>query len=249
MSFRRTPDGIPEEIPSTSIKKTEGHQNKDELKVEINMGDAATEPTKEPVPEPFKEKQPLPNKRGASIMPRSLEELPTEPPAKKTEPSQSLPNQESIDDSGTTIWSASSKAASTEKQAAILPVDGDPMQDPISGWLVVTEGPGKGHFLKLGYGQNSIGRDESQRVSLNFGDRQISRTNHTCVTYDPRGNRFYISKGSDAKNLTYILGADIPVLDTQVLEPYTHIVLGDTTLRFVPFCIDGFTWENTGENA
>lgn len=118
----------------------------------------------------------------------------------------------------------------------------DAMNDPIAGWLVVVSGPGKGNALKMGYGQNSIGRDTGQRVALNFGDAQVSRTNHATVTYDPRGNQFYIQPGSGT-NLTYISGQRTPVMQPQVLEPHSHISLGDTILRFVPLCGETFTWD------
>lgn len=118
----------------------------------------------------------------------------------------------------------------------------DAMNDPISGWLVVVSGPGKGNALKLGYGQNSIGREAGQRVALTFGDSQISRTNHATVTYDPRGNQFYIQPGSGT-NLTYISDQPTPVMQPQILEPFSHISLGDTTLRFVPLCGEAFTWD------
>jgi hypothetical protein len=51
-------------------------------------------------------------------------------------------------------------------------------KEPVVGWLVITSGPGRGQSLQLGYGMNSIGRNEAQRVSLDFGDEEISRENH-----------------------------------------------------------------------
>ena len=113
--------------------------------------------------------------------------------------------------------------------------------EPVVGWLVVIKGPGYGHSVPLGYGRNSIGRAQSERVTLNFGDSNISRTHHASVTYDPRGRKFYISHG-DSNNLTYV--GDKPVLSTEALEPLTDIGIGETVLRFVPFCGENFDWQD-----
>ena len=109
---------------------------------------------------------------------------------------------------------------------------------PVTGWLVVVDGPGKGSAAQLGFGHNTIGRGPAMRVRLDFGDRKISRDTHATLTYDPKGNAFYLQQG---KNLAYIEGE--PVLTPVRLEAGALIGLGDTTLRFVPFCDDAFTWE------
>ena len=114
------------------------------------------------------------------------------------------------------------------------------MEDPISGWLVVVGGPGKGRALTLGYGANSIGRGDTNRVRLDFGDDQVSRGTHATVTYDPRGKRFYVQHGGGT-NLTYL--DDEPVLTPTDLPALNHISLGDTVLRFVPLCGDEFDWQ------
>ena len=109
---------------------------------------------------------------------------------------------------------------------------------PVTGWLVVVDGPGKGSAAQLGFGHNTIGRGPAMRIRLDFGDRKISRDTHATLTYDPKGNAFYLQQG---KNLAYIEGE--PVLNPVRLEAGALIGLGDTTLRFVPFCDDAFTWE------
>src|SRR5688572_26193414 len=81
----------------------------------------------------------------------------------------------------------------------------DPMKDPVVGWLVVIFGPGRGASLNLGYGRNSIGRGDEERVSLHFGDEQISRIGHAILTYDPRSRKYFLQAGQ-GPNLTYIEG-------------------------------------------
>ena len=125
------------------------------------------------------------------------------------------------------------------------PRDSDAMDDPPVGWLVIVDGPGKGHVARLGVGTNSIGRDPAQRVSLSYGDEMISRAGHAVVTYDPRGNRFYIQQGSGT-NLIYI--DDQPVLAVRKLDPLTHVTIGNTVVRFVPLCGEHFRWDESPES-
>ena len=116
------------------------------------------------------------------------------------------------------------------------------MDDPVVGWLVVVEGPGKGRAMQLGYGSNSLGRGATDRVKLDFGDDQISRNGHAVVTYDPRGRKFYVQHGGGT-NLTYL--GDQPVLAPAELPALSHITIGNTVLRFVPLCGAEFDWQDT----
>jgi pSer/pThr/pTyr-binding forkhead associated (FHA) protein len=105
----------------------------------------------------------------------------------------------------------------------------------------VVEGPGRGKSVTLGYGMNTIGRESGNRVSLAFGDTQISRTKHATLTYDPRGRKFFIQHG-DSTNLTYV--GEQPVLSPVLLNSGDLIRLGDTTvLKFIPLCGDDFNWD------
>ena len=122
----------------------------------------------------------------------------------------------------------------------------DAMSDPVVGWLVVVEGPGKGRAMQLGYGMNAIGRGATDRVKLDFGDDQISRNEHAVVTYDPHGRKFYVQHGGGT-NLTYL--GDVPVLTPVELPALSHIAIGNTVLRFVPLCGDGFDWQDLKESA
>ena len=119
----------------------------------------------------------------------------------------------------------------------------DGMNDPTVGWLVVVDGPGMGQVCRLGYGVNSLGRGGKSRVKLDFGDGEISREDHATVTYDPKGRQYYIQHGG-GMNLTYL--DDEPVLAPTPLDALRHIVLGATTLRFVPLCGTEFDWQDLG---
>lgn len=113
------------------------------------------------------------------------------------------------------------------------------IDDPVVGWLVVVEGPGRGRAIALGYGMSSIGRSPDERICLDFGDEQISRENHAVVTYDTRGRKFYVQHGG-GKNLTYL--GDEPVLSPAELKAGDEISLGNSKLRFIPLCGPDFEW-------
>ncbi|GAA5218261.1 FHA domain-containing protein [Corallincola platygyrae] len=131
-------------------------------------------------------------------------------------------------------------AASGAPVSAPIEPQGDAMADPLSGWLVITGGPGMGHALRLGYGVNAIGRDQDQRVILDFGDDQISRKQHALVTYDPKGRKFYLQQGGGT-NLVYM--DDAPVLTPTELKPGVELTIGATELKFMPLCGPDFDWQ------
>ena len=108
------------------------------------------------------------------------------------------------------------------------------------GWLVVVDGPGRGHSFELGMGVNALGRAATQKVALDFGDQEIHREKHALVVFDPKSRRFFLQGSPDARNLTY-LGDDL-VLTPVALRGGETIVIGATSLRFVPFCGPDFGW-------
>jgi hypothetical protein len=112
-------------------------------------------------------------------------------------------------------------------------------KDPLVGWLVVVSGPGKGVSLELGYGVNSIGRDDEQRVCLDFGDEEISRKSHASVVYDQKSRRFFLQHG-DGINLTYL--NEEPVLQPIELKGREIIAIGKTQLIFISLCGPEFEW-------
>ncbi len=111
--------------------------------------------------------------------------------------------------------------------------------EPVVGWLVIVDGPGKGQALPLGFGMNNIGRAKEARISLDFGDEEISRQDHASVAYDPKGNKFYLQHGGGI-NLTYI--GETPVLQPVEIKGRETISIGNTKLSFVPFCGPDFIW-------
>ena len=109
---------------------------------------------------------------------------------------------------------------------------------PVTGWLVCTEGYEKGKDYRLHSGKNFVGRSTSMDVVL-IDDKSISRNKHCSITYDPKGSAFYIS--AEHGNIVYL--HEEPVSDTSVLNNGDTINIGDTKLVFVAFCQEGRTWE------
>ncbi len=126
--------------------------------------------------------------------------------------------------------------AGEETGAAQPPVDDLP---PVVGWLVVIDGPGKGRSREITFGLNTIGRDEGNAITLDFGDKEISGANHFRIAYDALNRMFLISAG-DGRNLVYV--ARKPLIDAQELVSGTDIKVGATTLRFVALCGADWSW-------
>ncbi|MCY1535298.1 hypothetical protein D9M68_706950 [compost metagenome] len=113
------------------------------------------------------------------------------------------------------------------------------MEEPVVGWLVVIAGPGKGASRSLSYGVNTVGRGADQAVVLDFGDDGISRSHHLGIVYDARNRTFYAQPGT-GRSLSYV--GEQPLLTPVALSGSVDLTLGNTTLRFVPFCGPDFDW-------
>ncbi|MER8937884.1 FHA domain-containing protein [Mesorhizobium sp. M0915] len=111
--------------------------------------------------------------------------------------------------------------------------------DAVVGWVVIVQGPGKGRSIEIGVGANSIGREQSQKLRLNFGDTQIHREKHAVLIYEPNSRRFFL-QGGDVRNLTYLNG-QLVLTPSELLGGET-ILIGQTHLRFVPLCGPDFGW-------
>lgn len=113
---------------------------------------------------------------------------------------------------------------------------------PVAGWLVIIDGPGKGKDFRLIQGNNRIGRDKGMEVCLDLGsasDSAVSRDSHAIVVYDNNQNEFFIERG-DSRNL--------PMLNGKTIRRDNDLVAGDiievgnTKLKFIPFCSEAFNW-------
>lgn len=112
--------------------------------------------------------------------------------------------------------------------------------EPVVGWLVCLSGENLGKSYILKSGRNFIGRGNDMDVVLS-GDRSISRDKHAIILYEPRRRQFMVQPGT-SKELFYL--NDEVVLDTCELKAFDKLLIGETTLYFVPLCGESFAWED-----
>jgi hypothetical protein len=111
--------------------------------------------------------------------------------------------------------------------------------DPVVAWLVITNGPGRGHFRPVFYGQNSLGRAPDMRISVDFGDQRISREAHAYVIYDDVEHKFFV-RDNGKSNIVRVNGE--MVLQPTELRDRDCVSIGDTTMLFVVLCDSRFDW-------
>lgn len=107
------------------------------------------------------------------------------------------------------------------------------------GWVLVTEGPGRGECFTLEAGMSQIGRGEDQAIQLDFGDNAISRVNHAAIVYDTETHTFMLGHGGK-KNVVRLNGT--PVISNEPINSNDDIKIGETTLRFIALCNEEFNW-------
>ncbi len=117
-------------------------------------------------------------------------------------------------------------------------VPGGPSLFPV-GWLIVTEGPGRGNGFTLSAGLSQIGRNEDQAVALNFGDMAVSRSNHAAIVFDNDTGKFMIGHGGKA-NIVRLNGT--PVIANEEAKDGDVITIGETKLVLKTFCGPEFGW-------
>ncbi len=113
--------------------------------------------------------------------------------------------------------------------------------DPVVGWLVLVEGPGRGNSVNIYAGMNSLGRSPGQRIRIDFGDASISGEGAAFITFEPKRRTFHINHGGKA-NIVYL--NDEAVLTPMPLAGGSIIAIGETKFRFVQLCGPEFTWED-----
>lgn len=113
---------------------------------------------------------------------------------------------------------------------------------PVTGWLVCVDGSEKGKDFRLCSGKNFIGRSTTMDVILT-DDKKITREKHCNISYDCKGNCFYLSP--EGGNLTYLNGQLL--VKSKALEEGDIITLGETNLVFIPYCKGERVWKEDAE--
>lgn len=109
---------------------------------------------------------------------------------------------------------------------------------PVTGWLVVLDGPARGRDLRLGIGRSFLGLDGTGAPVTLQADAPLG-VRQAVVVYDDQTDAFTLLPGS-SQELCYLAGQ--AVLQPQPLTGGEELKLGSATLRFVPFCGGGFRW-------
>jgi hypothetical protein len=113
-------------------------------------------------------------------------------------------------------------------------------QDPVVGWLVVVGGPGIGSYRPVFEGNNTIGRNSSQRIPIDFGDESISSEEQAYIRYDSSARSFLFVPNLAKTNVVSL--NDKRPTGAVELNQMDVITMGRTQLVFVPFCGAEFDW-------
>ena len=70
-------------------------------------------------------------------------------------------------------------------------------------------------------------------------DKSLARDKHCSVLYDPKGKEFYVT--SENANSVYL--NDELMAEAHKLNEGDVIKVGETKLKFIPFCREDMTWE------
>jgi hypothetical protein len=119
-------------------------------------------------------------------------------------------------------------------------------QDPVVGWLVIVGGPGIGSYRPIFEGNNTIGRNASQRIPVDFGDESISSEEQAYIRYDS-STRSFLFVPNLAKTNVVSLNDKRPTGAVE-LNQMDVITMGRTQLVFVPFCGAEFDWAELTAN-
>lgn len=120
--------------------------------------------------------------------------------------------------------------------------DGVRPVEPVVGWLVVIDGPGKGNHRPIYNGSNTIGRNANQRIAIDFGDDTISGEQQAFLVYDGKKRQFQLVPNLGRPNLVHL--NDQALLANTEMKARDRIVVGRTTLLFLPLCGPDFDWSD-----
>lgn len=112
---------------------------------------------------------------------------------------------------------------------------------PVVGWLVAIDGPHQGQSFELYAKKNFIGRSDDNIVCLAM-DKTVSRTSPLCVIFDNKKCEF-IAMAGNSDQTAYI--NDQLVLQPIILKARDCVVLGNSSLLFIPFITSENDFEST----
>lgn len=114
--------------------------------------------------------------------------------------------------------------------------------EPVTGWLVCCKGLDVGKDFRLIQGINHVGRSGGTgKLQAALSDQKLTRdTPAFLIAYDSTKFRFIIAPGQGSATVVNLNGEILA--GQRELSAFDVITLGDTTLRFVPFCGTDLNW-------
>ncbi len=110
--------------------------------------------------------------------------------------------------------------------------------EPVVGWLVCIKGEYFGQSFNLNTGNNTVGRAMNMDIPLPQ-EASVSRNKHCVITFEPQNQDFYLQQG-ESSGLTYL--NDTLILMPTKMQEKDRLKLGQAEFLFIPFCKDGFNW-------
>ena len=117
--------------------------------------------------------------------------------------------------------------------------------DPVVGWFVIVGGPGLGSYRPVFEGNNTIGRLDTNRIPLDFGDEAISAEEQAYVRYDSNDRSFLLVPNMSKTNIVS-LNNTRPTTAVE-MKAMDVVTMGRTQLVFMPFCGPEFDWSEISE--
>ena len=130
-------------------------------------------------------------------------------------------------------------------RGAQRPVRSDFHSDPVVGWLVIIGGPGLGAYRPIFEGNNTIGRNASQRIPIDFGDDAISAEEQAFLRYDSADRQFLLVPNLAKTNVIAV--NEMKPTAAVKLVAMDVLTMGRTQLVFVPFCGADFDWSELAD--
>ena len=115
--------------------------------------------------------------------------------------------------------------------------------DWVCGFLVCYKGPNKGREYIIKDGKNLIGSASGMDIQI-VCDKKIEKKGHAVIVYDSKQKRTILLP-TDSHGMVYRKGQ--AVFEPVSLDAFDDIELGESVFKFVPFCGEDFSWENTGD--
>ncbi|MEM7774955.1 MAG: FHA domain-containing protein [Pseudomonadota bacterium] len=168
---------------------------------------------------------------------------PNVPPVQASAPDNEPPTTRVVRDAAVTM---DDDVAKTELVRGKRKVErGAFKQDPVVGWLVVVGGPGLGSYRPVFEGNNTVGRADTNRVPIDFGDEAISNEEQVYIRYDS-ADRSFLLVPNLAKTNVVSVNEKRPTQAVSLVA-MDVITMGRTQLVFVPFCGADFDWGDLNE--